>query len=284
MRNLMRAMILGTMIVSLLGCGKDDEGGKSSSSSSSVIGNSVGTVYQDFNTMKNAFTNSGFNAGVTANTVVYHVGPLYGGTQSNSSFSANASFCFFGNNLFGNDDKCNSDYYSNSILNNIIAKGEYKVIRSATATTVSYGVASYIDNGTFSYNEETFDVNDEIYRKMLNLDNKATLKIVVTQATIGLSNSGSIKGNFVEYFFQDGTYEAYIVSSALSKIANPVASYSGTYSVGSNNYNAQIQFTLGGRLYNTGQSKVISISAQYHKLVNDFSTGIPVVQPGDRIY
>ena len=274
MRNLMRAMILGALVVSLIGCGKEEGDKRSSSSSSSVIGTGTGTVYTSFSTLKKAFTSSGFNKGVTSNTTVYHVGPMYGGAFSNSSFSSGGSFCFFGENLFGNDDKCDSGYYSTQQLNDIIDKGEYKVIRSATSTTVSYGVARFVENGTFSYDEETFDANNENYRKMLNLDNKEYYKILVSAATVSMSNAGSIKGNFVEYFYKDGTYEAYIVSSALSKIANPVASYKGTFSL-----SGSLSFSLDGRLYNTSQSILTGVSAQYHRVVNDFATGQPTTQP-----
>lgn len=275
MRNLLKAMILGTLVMSLMGCGKE-EGGGSSSSSSSVIGNGSGTAFTTFDTLKSAFTNSGFNEGVTNNTAIYHVGDIYGGSSINTS--SGAALCFFGENILGDDDLCNNNIQNPNDLNSIISNGEFKTIRSSSSSSISYGVASGVSNGTFTYDEQTFDVNNEIYRKMLNLDNKVASQIVVTEATINMSVSGSIRGNFVEYFYQDGTYEAYIVSSALSKIANPVVSYIGTYSVGS-----VANITNRGRLSNDGTDRLTGVSAQYHILINDFTTGQLSSQVGGRI-
>lgn len=268
MRNLMRVMILGTLVLGLYGCGKGEEGGSIKNNTSTIVGNGVGAVYQDFNSMREAFTNSAMNTGLNTNTVVYHIGPLYGGTSNSSSFSASASFCVFGKNLLGNDDVCSGSGNTSSQLNDAIDMGQYKVVRSANANSVAYGVASSVSNGTFSYLEETFDSNDSIYRKMLNLDNLPTQKIVVTEAQVRMSTGGQMKANFVEYFFEDGTYEAYILSAALPVMANPIASYKGNFQV-----NGGVSFKMEGRLNNIAQNILSGVSAQSHRLENDFYTG-----------
>ena len=203
MRTFMRAMILGSMIIGLLSCGKPEEESKRSSNSiPGTITNGVGTVYQDFNTLKSAFQNAGFNQGLQENMVVYHVGDMYGGSFSNPGFSGSAVFCIFGENLFGNDDACSGVGTTNTQLNNVIDQGEYKVVRSADSNSVSFGVATSVANGTFVFSDGIFDSSDEYYRDMLNLDNKEYHKVVVSEAILKMSTANIFKGNFIEYFFK----------------------------------------------------------------------------------
>lgn len=263
MRNLMRAMILGTLVMSFYGCGKTEDSGSKKKSISAV-----GTVYQDFNTLRSAFTNSAMNTGLTTNSVVYHIGPQYGGTFSSSSFSASAVFCVFGENLFGNDDKCSQSGSSTSQLNDVIDMGEYKVIKSSTTSSVSFDLATSVANNTFGFEAKTFNSSDSIFRKMLNLDEIATEKIVVTEAFIKMSSGGQVKANFVEYFFTDGTYEGYILSAALPIMANPVVSYKGNFSI-----NGGVSFKMEGRLNNVGQNILTGVSAQSHRLETDVYSG-----------
>lgn len=282
MKNFLKMMVLGTLIMGLASCGKD-EGSSSRSSSSSVIssfGNgTTGASFEEFTTLRDTFIASGFNAGLTEVTAVYHIGPRYGGSFNSSSNNLSATFCLGGNNLFGNDDRCSTSGSVDSQLNDIIDRGEYKVVRSATSTSVDFGLANGVSNGTFTFSENIFDANDSLYREMLNLDEDSTRRIVVSDAQIQMSGTGQIAANLVEFFFEDGRYESYILSSALPLIANPIAAYTGTYIVGGG-----VSFELDGRLSFFGQSSLTGLSAQPHMLTNDFQTGqLTVVNTSGRI-
>ncbi len=281
MRDLLKMVLLGTLIMGLYSCGKaSDSGSRSSSSSITNFGNGeMGTSFAEFSTLQSSYLNAAFSAGITEATAIHHIGPRYGGTFNTSSSSLGATFCVGDRNLFGNDDRCSSNSSLDSQLNDLIDRGEYKVIRSTSATSVDFGLANGVSNGTFTFSESVFDASNNLFREMLNLDDVSTRRVVVSDAQIQMSNSGQIDASLVEYFFEDGRYESYILSSALPLIANPIASYTGTYSVGGG-----VQFELDGRLSFFGQNSLTGISAQPHMLNNDFQTGqLIVVNTSGRI-
>jgi len=278
MRNLLKMMLMGTLVVGLSSCGGDSNSSGRSTSLTN-FGTSDGDTFTEFTALRNTYTSSSFSSGLTAETAVYHIGPLYGGSFNTTSSNFAATFCVGSNNIFGNDDRCQGSISGDSQLNDIVDRGEYKVIRSATSSAVQYGLANGVSNGTFTFSESSFDRNDSIFRRMLNLDDVATRRVVVSDAFIQLSDRGQVNANLVEFFFEDGRYESYILSSALPLVANPVASYSGNYTVGGG-----VSFNLEGTLSFIGQASLTGVSAQPHMLRNDFQTGqLTVVNTNGRI-
>jgi hypothetical protein len=277
MKNLMKLFMLMSLMMTLAACGKNSsgDGGSGSSTNTSGIG-STGTWYnnsgdnQGFGdpvAFKNYYTARSMAANISTNTVVYHVGPNYGGSYNNFQvdFNLNFAFCIGNENIFGNDDYC-SYQQGNSAndLNDIVDNGKYKVVTAASSTTNSYDLATDANSGGFIFDQRTYNSNTSIYRKMLNMDNKPTRKVVVSRANASLSNRGNIPVDMVEYFFTDGTYEAYVLGSDLPMIANPLVILEGNYGTNGNSQYPQLNYNVRGELNNIGEASLASLFANTH--------------------
>lgn len=275
MKNLVRMFMVMGLIMSLASCGKNSSGGGSSSTNTSNVGvngswytnSGDNQGFGDATAFKNYYQSKSMAENAVVNTVVYHVGPRYGGSYNNFEvdFSLNFAFCIGSENLFGNDNLCSYQQGNNSSdLGDIVDNGEYKVIRASSSTTNSFDLATGANSGGFIFDTRNYNSNSPIYRSMLNLDNKPTRKVVVSRAYANLSNRGNIPVDLVEYFFTDGTYEAYVLGSDIPMIANPLVILEGNYGTsGSNNY-PQLNYQVKGELNNIGESSLASLTANTH--------------------
>lgn len=270
MKNLKKLLFLGTMVLALVSCGKENEsggGGGNTPSTTSNIDNNFGNQavnFSNYNQFKSAFTSKALNSGVTDGMIVYHIGPAFGGENfgnSNWDFNVDVGFCidFFGR-THGDCDNYNNVPGDN--LQGIIDNGSYKKVISSSGTEVVYdkAVSSNASNSGFSYERKQFNRSDEFYIDMLNIDKKSIAKIVFKKATV-LTESGSIQADYVEYFLNDAdrTVLGFVVSNQLPLIANPIAV--------TKNQN----FT--GVLSYAGSVSVKSISVEMHDIIFDPRTG-----------
>lgn len=274
MKRFIQLLILATLVTMLASCGKQNSSGGSSSKKSNQTdwyASGTNNGFGNYDDLKEYYTEKSLSDGLPNNTVIYHVGEIYGANYNNFEFDINFNFafCIGSENLFGNDDACNS-FGGNTTadLNDIVDDGEYKVVRNSTSTTVSFDLATGASNNIFTFaNNQTYNQTSPIFRKMLNLDNKPVNKVVVSKANAYMTNKGNIQADLVEYFFQDGSYEAYILSPNIPVIANPVAVFGGSYSV-----NGSVNVNIDGELNNVGQSVLTSVSTTIHRLTYNYTT------------
>lgn len=282
----MHLMVLFTMVGFLQACGQKDEGSSSKSSSGKlpITGDCIDTnnngicdtdegnqvVSQSFTDLKNYFEQKSLADGVSNDTVVYHTGSFFGAAPQDNGIKFSAVFCVGSENLFGNDDKCDP----NNGIEDLYAAGEYKLVKSSSTSKNTYSLANGIDGSGFTtyVMNQSFDRNAEQYRKMLNKNDNPVRKIVVSNAKIQMN--GEIKAQYIEYFFENGSYEGYVVAKSLPVIANPVMVTSGYY----NGYG--VTGDLVGRLNNLGNKTLQSVQANIHRLQQDYQSGTlsPVVQ------
>lgn len=229
MKNLMNLMLIAAMVFAFSACGKKEE---SSSSSASVpvvnplpttdFYGSESTEFGNFDTLKQYFLAKTFDNGVSAGQIIYHVGPEYGMQTSGGNFNLGFCIVFFGQTIGDCDDMGN-----NAILENIVANGEYKVVTSANASGVSYDLATDVVDGQFVFEARNFDQTSESFIDMLNLDNQAVIKVVVSRAQITYTDNSQVAGDLVEFFYGSGgsisNIKRIVLSKDLPLIANPVA-------------------------------------------------------------
>ena len=252
MRKLSKLFTLGAIILALVSCGKENASGGGDSTTSTTTITSSGTNYTDFSTMRSAYQGIALNSGLSVDMPIYHVGSAFGASSYSGSFDF--SFCV---SLFGyTSDGCSSS--SNSQLGQIISQGEYKVIDSMSASQVNISVASDYDNYGFLYDSKVFDRNDDYYLEMLNLDGRSVRKIVISKANVTLSTGGTINADYVEYFYNDGSVNGYVLSTAFPILANPLA--------------ITENYSFTGALKLAGSKSIRSISVTTHQVVYSWST------------
>ena len=262
MRNVTKLILMGVMILSLVSCGKKNEsgGGSSSSSSSDWYNQGSGNNgYGDYNTLKNYYNTKSLSSGTSSNMVIYHIGSAFGGTgfSNNNSFEFDFGFCI---NLFGVlKGDCNQYNPTNSLID-IVNKGEYKVIKAVSSSSLTIDVANGVSGNSFTFSPYTFNRSDSLFREMLNLDNIAVQKAVVSKATVYLTNGTKIDADYVEYFFNDTnqTVKGYVLSPDLPVLANPIA--------------VTKNYDLTGVLNFAGSKTIRSISVNVHDLQYDYMT------------
>lgn len=256
MRNLVKILMLVAMIFVLAACGKENESGSGSSGGSSSDDwynqDQSGQNYGDYNKLKNYYNSKSLASGVSNNMVVYHLGQAFGGTSLGSSSSSfEFGFCF---NFFGELKGDCDQYTGGTNLYSIVEKGEYKVVKSASAGSLNIDVATSVSGNMFQFTNGSFNRNDTLFRDMLNLDNRAVAKVVITEAQVYLTSGKKIAADYVEYFYDDGSQDVdgYVLSSELPIIANPVAV--------TNNYD------LEGILSFAGNNTIKSVTVNIHDL------------------
>ena len=268
MKRLFKLAFIALMMSQIASCGKENNSGGGSGSSNSGITNDgvISGVFDngnnlgDYSAVRSHYTSASFSNGLSTNMVIYHIGPYFGG-QSSSGFSTTVSGCL---NLFvvsfGDCDNINSNVGQ---LESIVDRGEYKVVRSTSSSSVTYDVAVGTQSsnlgGDFVYQPDTFDSTDDAYRDMLNLDDISVRETVVSEARITLSNGETVNGEMVEYFYTNGNIRRFVLSSALPLMANPLL-------VIENN-------SVTGRLNNVGETAVTRISADIHGIQFNPFTG-----------
>jgi hypothetical protein len=274
MKRFIQLLMMATLVTAVASCGKQNSSGSSSSKSSNQTdwyASGTNNGFGNYDDLKEYYMDKSLSSDLPNNTVIYHVGEIYGANYSNVEFDFdfNFTFCIGDENLFGDDDDCN--YYggnSTADLQDIVDDGEYKVVRNSTSTTVSFDLATGASNNIFTFAAgQEYNQTSPIFRKMLNIDNKPVNKIVVSKANAFMTNKGNIQADLVEYFFQDGSYEAYILSPDIPVIANPIAVFGGSYSV-----NGSVNFDIDGELSNVGQSVLTSVSTTVHRLTYNYTT------------
>lgn len=272
MRNFGKILVLGFTVLSLISCGKDNaSGGGSSSSSSSTSVSSVGKNYKTYAQIKDAYTKMKLDSGVSKNMVVYHVGPDYGGESLMNNtptvdfsdlFDFSFGYCININGELKGD--CADNQYNqtqNNELQNIVNRGEYKVVRSDSSKSVAFDYATGVFGPGFQFAQATYDRNDPIYKEMLKLDGKSVVKVVISEAQITIlegTKTKQIKADYVEYFYSDYSLKGFVLSTALPLIANPIA-------------NTQ-NHDLTGVLSFSGNKTIKSISVNIHDIQYDYMT------------
>ena len=53
---------------------------------------------------------------------------------------------------------------------------------------------------------------------MLNLDNKSTYMVVISEAQVQLTNGEKVVADYVEYFYRDGSLKGFVFWKVLCKI------------------------------------------------------------------
>jgi hypothetical protein len=264
MRKLSTLFAFVLMMAIATSCGKENKSGGGGSSSSGVSTSTIsngGQNFTSFSALQSFYQSKSKADNLVENTVIYHTGPLFGASnQANINVDFSLVFCVGNNNLIGDDSLCNNSNSSGSQLLNMVNNGEYKVVKTKSANSVSYDMAVGVENNIFVMSERTFDSTDTILRKMLNLDNKATNKVVVSAATVVMSNNQQLKADLVEYFYSDGTYEGHLLGSNIAVLANPIVSIKGSY----NDYGVNAQVI--GELNNVGNTTVRNIQATMHRV------------------
>lgn len=281
MKKLMQLTLLLAMASFISSCGKENASGAGVTSAAAPVVPCTDINYNgvcdsdeglenavtgDYAGLKHSLETKEFSDGIANNTVVYHEGTFFGAPaqQQTLNFEFRAVLCIGSENLLGNDDYCQgsdlSDYYNN---------GEYKLVKSSDSEGNNYSLATGINSyGYINYqNNLRFDQNTEQYRKILNKDELALSKVVVSSANIQFNNEEKKGAELIEYFFSDGRYEAYLVSRDLPLIANPIAVLEG-YSSG---YGTN--FGLTGLLRNIGDKNIRAIEMTTHRLYQNYQTG-----------
>lgn len=273
MKKLFRVIALGAMVLALASCGKENESGGSSSSGSSTQDwynqGGSGENFGDYSQLKSYYSSKALNSGVSNNMVVYHIGPEFGGDNFGGvNFNLDFGFCF---NLFGELKGDCDQYNQGQDLGVIVDKGEYKVVRSSTSSSVNVDVATGSSNGVFNFVNASYTRNDALFREMLNMDNRPVAKVVVSQAQVYLTDGKKVNADYIEYFYNDGSQEVkgYIVSQELPIIANPLAV--------TDNYD------LTGVLSFSGSQTIRSVQVTIHDLQYDYMTNTyQVINIGSR--
>jgi hypothetical protein len=264
MRKLSTLFLFILTMAMFTSCGKENESGSRDPSSSGVSTSTIssgGQNFSSFSTLQTFYKNKSKAENLVANTVIYHTGPLFGASnQSNINVDFSLVFCVGNKNMIGDDSLCNYSNSSGSQLSDMVDNGEYKVVKTTSASSVNYEVATGVQNNVFVMADKVFDSSDSILKKMLNLDNKSTRKIVVSAANVVMSNNQQLKSDLVEYFYSDGSYQAHLLGSNIAVLANPIISIQGTY----NEYGVSAQVI--GELNNIGNTTVRNIQATMHKI------------------
>ncbi len=260
MRKFFRIILIGAFILGLQSCGKEEGGGGSSSSSNGV--SSSGSDYSSYEEVKSAFSSMSLSSGVSTDMVVYHIGSAYGATSTvNNGGSANYCIRFFG---YTSGD-CSSNSNANTAqLISVLNNGEYMVVDSVASDSVTVSKAVDVNDYGFDFEADTYTRNNDIYQQMLGLDGTSVLKRVVSDATITVYNTSSgasttLRGNYVEHFYSNGSVNGFVLSNALPVISNPVL--------------ITEDYTATGALKYSGNYQVRSISINYHSVYFNVATG-----------
>ena len=237
MKVLFKMTLMSLLAVGLVSCGEQNEssGGKKSSNSFNEIGEITGsgTNYNDPDQLLNTLRNRSLRDGARINDPVYHIGSYFGGQSSQNIsfdlgdlFDFNFSTCFvFNGNASGDCNQNGQGLYGTQLTNNLVGlinNGEYKVIKDLSDNAVGLDIADSVSNGQFSFNYTSYDRNDDTYKDMMNSNNKAVRARIMTDAQINLTNGQQIRGEYLEYFFEDGTKEGYVISTSFPTVANPI--------------------------------------------------------------
>lgn len=225
MKNLVTALMTGVLVFALASCGNDNASSDKKSSSSNNDGgiSSNGTNFGSYSKVRDTFTKMSMASGLKRNDVIYHIGPDYGAQTNNGNFEFDSSFNFCIDIGFWSAGDCEQyQQPQGGQLDYLVANGEYKVAKEMEKNRVDYDLAVGVINGMFDFEFSIFDRDDVMYRKMLNLDKKRTAKVVVSKADILIDNNKKVMGDYVEYFFEDGSYEGYVLSNSFPLMANPL--------------------------------------------------------------
>lgn len=291
MKNLFKLLILTGLITFLSSCGKDNKSGGGGGGSTVVTPPAVvipNNWYADnvndpansvnYNTLRNYYEAQSFATHTTSNLVIYHLGSEFGGddlynnVNFSNLFNFNFGYCinFFGK-LKGDCSNTQNDQFSYQ-ADDIIRKGEFKVIVNADHNTTSYNRAVGSTGLGFEFESKSFTREDLLYRRMLNLDAKPVAKVVISKATLnaqvststGTNSTTTINADYVEYFFSDNTIEGYVISPDLPMLANPVAVTK------SNGYDTH---ALKGILSSAGAYKILSLTVDTHRISGNVFSG-----------
>ena len=263
MKKFRDLLLLGMMILALVSCGKEEQSsGGGGSSGSSGSGSTSGVNYKNHSELKKAFTSKSFTTGLSDKTVIYHVGPDFGGTNFNSidiDFDFDFGFC---GNFFGKTYGDCDSYSNNGVdYDNLVEKGEYKRVIKRSKDKIEYDLATgaHASGTGAEFTRKSYTRGDSFYREMLNLDKKSVQKVVISKAEVYVTNASTgkrstIKADYVEYFFNDSerSLKGYVVSNQLPLFANPLAITTGR--------------NLSGALSNSGNTIINYIRVQMHDL------------------
>ncbi len=268
MKKFRDLLFLGMMALALVSCGKEEQSsGGGGSSGSSGSGSTSGVNYKNYEEFKKAFTSKSFMTGASDRMVIYHIGPDFGGTNFNSidiDFEFDFGFC---GNFFGKTYGDCDSYNSGTSFENVIDKGEYKVVIKRAKDRIDYDLAvgEHASGSGATFSRKEFNRSDKFYKEMLNLDKKSVQKVVISKAEVYTTNASNgkkstIKADYVEYFFNDAerTVKGYVVSNQLPVFANPLAITTNR--------------NLSGALSNSGNTIINYIRVQMHDLqLNQFN-------------
>ena len=138
------------------------------------------------------------------------------------------------------------------------------VVDSVASDSVTVSKAVDVNDYGFDFEADTYTRNNDIYQQMLGLDGTSVLKRVVSDATITVYNTSSgasttLRGNYVEHFYSNGSVNGFVLSNALPVISNPVL--------------ITEDYTATGALKYSGNYQVRSISINYHSVYFNVATG-----------
>lgn len=269
MKKLTKLLLLIFTMVFIASCGKNNSSGSSSASPATGGGTTTTTdnfyadgsnSFGDFEKLKDFYLQKDFNTNLANGTIVYHIGPAFGAKTSSTYIKASFSACI---SLFGiglNKGCYNSGNSVNSQYQQIVNNGEYKIIDSVDANANSLRVATGSSGSNFLFSSQSFNSNTRRFREMLNTDNLAVRKVVVTKANVTLADGSKLDADFVEYFYTNNSKKRFVLAPSLPHIANPVATV--------DDYG---NFT--GLLNNVGTLKIKSIQVIGHDVQVDIYTG-----------
>ena len=257
MKSLCKYIFMGALILGLASCGKDNstQGSKSSNTSNTGISTTGGSNFKNHAEMKNAFESMSLQSGLNNNDVIYHVGPEFGMQTQGGNVNFDFNYCI--DLIFWQSGDCEQTS-SGSQLEYILSNGEYKVVKNTSSNQVSYDLADGIVNNMFSFLPSEFNRNDDLYQRMLGINQGNIVKIVLSKADVRLSNNQTIKADYVEYFYDNNSVEGFVVSNALPLMANPLF--------------ITENYSITGALSFSGNKTIKSISVMTHYLEYNYQT------------
>ena len=94
---------------------------------------------------------------------------------------------------------------------------------------------------------------------------------MVSTASLTFRNSNgsteNVNGEVLEYFYDDLTYQAFIVVRSLPLIANPVIVYESDEYNGFGTFTDRLELT--GQLYQAGSRTLVGVEATLHGLIGE---------------
>ncbi len=240
------------MAATIVSCGKDNGSGSGAPAAASVVTASTAPTdwyvekandpdnsinYEKF---RDFYKGKDLAHGLRDGSIIYHIGPAFEGSSLYNNFDSGFDFNFSFNLCYTNwsgelkGDCADNTYTSTNYLQDMISRGEYKIVRARNAERIDFDIAQGISGNIPTFDSYAYDRTDARFRAMLNLDAKPYTKVVISKATVQVqiidvnnsqntsTNIKSIRADYIEYFYPGKPVEGYIVSPELPFSSNPI--------------------------------------------------------------